>query len=175
MLCPECRGAGGHCQRCGKALAYMHASQKYCPACKELAHKESQRRTEEKKRAKRHAMNTAIETLKSSKKIRDRVTLCEYDTGLAEGCAYRREDGVIVLPPVEGKSRRDILPPKPRKAKKGSLEDVLYKLAVENHRRRAEHLPELSYGRFVADHYIKEELADRQETERLKKSRKTAE
>lgn len=64
---------------------------------------------------------------------------------------WRREDGVLVLPPAREQDKA-----KPRRRKPGakvdpqSLEAVLYRLEEENERRAREGKHPLSYGQFVA-------------------------
>ena len=87
---------------------------------------------------------------KTGKTVRDRITLEEYPCGNLEN-AWRREDGVLVLPPVLPPSLNRRTPKKPPKGvKPSSLEAVLYRLEVANECRARKGQKPLSYGQYVA-------------------------
>lgn len=153
------------CEQCGKPLLPDTRS-RYCPECRAKRRKEALKRSKAKQEKKMQQMIqicTACgqefrakskcvycpDCRKTRKTVRDRITLEELPRGQMEG-AWRREDGVLVLPPVESVAPRRRPKKPPKGTKPSSLEAVLYRLDVENERRAQKGQKPLSYGRFVA-------------------------
>ncbi len=125
------------CERCG-AVFHSRGPARMCAFCRH-------RGPHGKKRVEKVQITEPV--------MLDMVTRRQYPCGTMEG-SYRREDGVIILPPYEP-HERERKPPKepPKGTKPGSMADVDYRLNLLNYERHTQGLPEISYGQFVSQQY----------------------
>ena len=127
------RGTDQICEMCKKAFRAEHPRRR-CDACNFKARQEQMRRNLEARAAKRREKQEAAPP--------------------REDKPWRREDGVLVLPPAREQEERR-RPKKPgAKADPESLEVVLYELYMTNEERAAKGLHRLRYGQFVSQRYM---------------------
>ena len=179
------------CTKCGKPLPHDCGRMQVCPACKkarqaELRRAANKRRGDEEEKKDRicercgevfHSRGPARVCASCRHRglprekagaaqhtesvIRDTITLREYSCGPTDG-SYRREDGVIILPPFVP-HKRERKPPEepPAGTSPGSRADVDYRLNLLNYQRHEQGLPDISYGQFVSQQYQMELLGEK--------------